>query len=127
MTATATPPEPANPAASDAGPIDVKTIRETLDQVRALMNGPFPRYSKLEELDRLLRGHISLLLPAVEAALADLRPTSVEARGRRELIDTTRTQVQRDLGPGLSSACVQVTLLGRSCRALLRYVPEAGQ
>lgn len=115
-------PEPPEPAPA-ADPIDVATIRATVE--RALAHGPMPCREDLAEAEELLRGHIQLLLPIAEAAVDQLWRGGVEWYGKRSWLDIARDRVGRGLGSGVS-AHTHVRLLAHDCRALLRYA-EAGR
>lgn len=118
--ATVTPPEPVGPA-----PVDVTTIRATVD--RALEQGPLPAREVLVELEQLLRGHIQLMLPIAEAAVEQLDRGSVEWYEQRTWLDVARDRAGWGLGIGLTTAHTHVRLLAHDTRALLRYVEDAAR
>lgn len=109
MPTTAKPPESADEAPATALPVDADTIRATV--VRALEQGPVPRYDDLVGLEGLLRGHLQLLLPEAEKADA--------ASG---LLTTVRAHLADGMGAGLVSARIHVRQLAHDTRALLGWV-----
>ena len=127
MPATASRPEqePADQGTADALPVDVDTIRATVD--RALTHGPVPRYQDLQDLEQLLRGHMQLLLPLAETAVDTLWHGSVDWYTERATLDIARSQLNEGLGSGLVSAHGHVRQLAYSCRTLLRYAEAGGK
>lgn len=111
MPATASRPEPGETPA-DAPPVDVDTIRTTVE--RALVQGPVPRYATLEELEGLLRGHLQLLLPYAQRAGAGAA-----------FLEGVRQHLADGMGHGLMSARIHVRQLAHDTRALLAYAPGA--
>ncbi len=92
-----TSPEPAPADAGADDPIDVATIRTTVE--RALTQGPLPRREDLVEAELLLRGHIQLLLPIAESKVEALAVGTVEYVGQRQALNIARYRVGRGLGP----------------------------
>ncbi|EST35767.1 hypothetical protein N566_17315 [Streptomycetaceae bacterium MP113-05] len=125
MPATATPPESPGPAPVDELPVDVATIRATVD--RALEQGTLPAREDLVELEGLLRGHIQLLLPVAEAAVEQLAPGTVEYVGQRQVLNIAAYRTGRPLAHNRATAHTHVRLLAHDARALLAYAPGASR
>ncbi|WP_435604419.1 DUF6415 family natural product biosynthesis protein [Streptomyces sp. bgisy130] len=99
-------------------PIDVATIRASIARAQTLRRES-PELDELVELEALLRGHIEVLLPEVQAAYDRLWRGSVGwSRGAGRL-SGVRFQVRQGLGEGVVSAHVQVNQLARDCQWLL--------
>lgn len=108
-------------AAADSAAIDVDRIALTLD--RALAHRlVLPPYEELADLEQLLRGHIQLLVPIVQAD-TDRMPRGIPAWEQRQAtLDVVPHLLGHGLGEGLmSAASVHVHELGRCCRFLLDY------
>ncbi|WP_405838923.1 DUF6415 family natural product biosynthesis protein [Streptomyces platensis] len=99
-------------------PIDVATIQTSIARAQTLRRES-PELDELVELEALLRGHIEVLLPEVQAAYDRLWRGSVGwSRGVGRL-SGVRFQVRQGLGEGVLSAHVQVNQLARDCQWLL--------
>ncbi|MDT0381453.1 DUF6415 family natural product biosynthesis protein [Streptomyces sp. DSM 42041] len=125
MTATKDPirHNPTSPV--DGLPVDVGTIRTTVD--RALQQGPAPERDDLVLLEQLLRGHIQLLLPLGEQAVEQLDRRTVEYVGQRQALNIARYRVGKRLCYDRATAHTHVRLLAQDCRGLLRYATGGGQ
>lgn len=97
--------------------IDVDEINRTIRD--ALADTPPRRYEELTELEELLRGHIQLLLPAAEAAVAELWRGSVQWYDGSTRLSNIRRHLEQGLGDGLRSAQRHVAHLAHSCTWLL--------
>ncbi|MER5969223.1 DUF6415 family natural product biosynthesis protein [Streptomyces sp. NPDC002055] len=100
------------------GPIDEATIQDTIVRSLRTASGRIDM-AELVRLDELLRGHIALLFPGVEASTDRLWRGSVAWYQRRAGLDRIRRQVAEGLGEGPLSAHIQVTALARDCQWLL--------
>ncbi|MEC4019404.1 DUF6415 family natural product biosynthesis protein [Streptomyces sp. H27-D2] len=107
---------------ADLEPVDRDTIQKTIGRGLTERSAPL-RYEELAELEQLLRGHIHLLLPAVEAKVDRMWHGGREWYGHRARLDGIRRQVEQGLGVGLISAQLQVHQLARDCRWLLEKSP----
>jgi len=94
-------------------------INEAIVATRVL-----PTIDRCQQLDHLLRQHISVLMPVVQAQADGLSHGDTAWYGRQRLLDHTTTLLTEDLGSGLVSAARHVQELARHCAGLARY---AGQ
>ncbi|MGW0823560.1 DUF6415 family natural product biosynthesis protein [Streptomyces sp. NPDC002845] len=112
-------------AGIEALPIDVATMRAAVDRV--LARGAEPLSDEdLETLRRQLRGHIQLLIPAVERAAVRL-PRGHRARDRA-LCCVGEARVRLRLGRG-DTLFVRVSVvhrLARSVRTLCGHLEHLG-
>lgn len=105
-------PDPARPS------VDVATVQRTIDQGRGLRDLPLTMES-LADLERLLRGHITLLLPQAHAATERLPHDSAARHVYISRTEAIERQAEQGLGEGTLSAHVQVAQLARDCQWLL--------
>ncbi|MFF0624175.1 DUF6415 family natural product biosynthesis protein [Streptomyces sp. NPDC004296] len=103
---------------SAAVPGDEDTIRSTLVRAQDLRDTS-PCTDELAELDRLLRGHIAILLPEAQAATDKLWRGSMEWSRRTGRLSEIRFRSEQGLGASRLSALVQINLLARDCEWLL--------
>ncbi|MEC4017670.1 DUF6415 family natural product biosynthesis protein [Streptomyces sp. H27-D2] len=102
--------------------LDRDTIQKSIGHGLAERSAPL-RIEELAQLEQLLRGHIHLLLPDVDAKVDRLWHGGTEWYRRRARLDGIRRQVDQGLGPGLLSAQLQIHQLARDCRWLLSETP----
>ncbi|MEC4014781.1 DUF6415 family natural product biosynthesis protein [Streptomyces sp. H27-D2] len=115
----------ASPGAETNGdPVDRDTVKKTISHGLTERSAPL-RIEELAGLEQLLRGHIHLLLPEVEAKVDRMRHGGREWYAHRARLDGIRRQVDQGLGAGLLSAQRQVRQLARDCRWLLEQHPDA--
>ncbi|MEC4016198.1 DUF6415 family natural product biosynthesis protein [Streptomyces sp. H27-D2] len=103
--------------------IDRDTMQKTISHGLTERSTPL-RFEELTELEQLLRGHIHLLLPGVEAKVDRLWHGGREWYRHRAHLDGIRYQADQGLGAGLLSAQLQVRQLARDCRWLLEQHPD---
>jgi hypothetical protein len=103
-------PEAAN------GPLDVKGMRAAAEDL--LGEDTLPRWDDLQEKAVLLRGHLMVLVPAVEDLAAQQPKDDVPAHVARIGLDEARRRMDEIEGIGLASEFKRVQRLARSVRAL---------
>ncbi|TJZ55626.1 hypothetical protein FCH28_09820 [Streptomyces piniterrae] len=107
---------PTAPAAED--PIDVGTIEATI--AAALRSGTSSMHAgEIVDLERMLRGHIALLLPSARQAAERLWRGGIDWHRRTARLDGIERQTRQGLGDSTFSGLVQVQLLARDCLWLL--------
>ncbi|SHL76385.1 DUF6415 family natural product biosynthesis protein [Streptomyces yunnanensis] len=99
-------------------PIDVETMRRTIDRALALRSTPL-ELEELEDLTLLLRGHINLLLPSAQAATDKLWPGSIEWCCGMGRLSTVRFHCEQTIEASMLTAPVQVSRLAHDCQWLL--------
>ncbi|MEC4018074.1 DUF6415 family natural product biosynthesis protein [Streptomyces sp. H27-D2] len=107
-----------------AGRHDRDAIQKTISHSLTERSAPL-RCEELAELEQLLRDHIHLLLPEVEAKVDRMWHGGREWYRHRARLGGIRRQVGHGLGAGLFSAQRQVHQLARDCRWLLEQHPDA--
>ncbi|MGP3951187.1 DUF6415 family natural product biosynthesis protein [Streptomyces sp. 7N604] len=110
-------------AATTTDCIDVDSIALTIDQALTRRR-VLPPYQELVDLERLLRGHLQLLMPIVQKDTDALDRGTPEWYQQQTCLDHTRQALAQGLGEGLQSAASHVEDLGRMCRILLNYQQE---
>jgi hypothetical protein len=116
---------PAPEQQTDARPVDMTTITETIQ--RALRPGPLPPYEELVALEQALLLIITELWAAVDKA-ERREPEAPGHERRRASLTAIRYQTAVGLGNGLVSAHTQVCALARDCRWLLTlHTTETGR
>ncbi|MFB6567376.1 DUF6415 family natural product biosynthesis protein [Streptomyces noursei] len=105
-------------------PIDVMTMRRTIDRALDLRSTPLEPHD-LEDLALLLRGHINLLLPDVQAATDKLWPGNIEWSRSMGRLCTIRFHCEQSIEASMLPA--HVTRLARDCGWLLERHVEAAR
>ncbi|QHC23159.1 DUF6415 family natural product biosynthesis protein [Streptomyces sp. GS7] len=107
-----------NSRAAEGIPVDVETMRRTIDRALVLRSKPLVR-TELEELEGLLRGHIEVILPDAVQRTERLWRGSREWYLDRSTLGTVANNVRLGLGDEPMGNYVHVTRLARDCGWLL--------
>ncbi|WP_432093574.1 DUF6415 family natural product biosynthesis protein [Streptomyces sp. bgisy100] len=98
--------------------IDGAAVHDAIDRALRTSTGRIDT-DELTDLEVLLRGHITSLLPAAEAVTDRLWRGSLAWYTRRARLDGIRRQAEQGLGDGPLAAHIQVTALAHDCQWLL--------
>ncbi|MET8681436.1 DUF6415 family natural product biosynthesis protein [Streptomyces sp. NPDC004647] len=107
-------------ASENAALVDADVIGRTVERALA-RRAALPPFQELLDLEEILRGHIELLAPIVEAQAARMNRGNTAWYQRRSSLDRARRALSDSMGAGLQSADIHIRELGRVCRSLLDY------
>jgi hypothetical protein len=101
----------------------VTTPTPTTDMRRVIaegltVSGLLPPYTRLTELNRLLRTELERLITETQAQADAMDLGTPEADSLHRTLRTARNTLADDLGPGLRSAALHVHALARHCEWL---------
>ncbi|MGW1063351.1 DUF6415 family natural product biosynthesis protein [Streptomyces aureus] len=105
----------------EALPLDLETMRGTARRLLA-EDAELPTAGELETLTLTLRGHMMLLVPAVEDAARPLPEADVPRACALACVGEARMRLGMEPGPTLPAAVAHAQRLGRSVNALCDHV-----
>lgn len=108
-------------AGPGALPLDLETMRNTARRLLA-EDAELPTSEELETLTLTLRGHMMLLVPAVEDAARPLPEDDVPRACALACVGEARMRLGMEPGPTLPAAVAHAQRLGRSVNALCDHV-----
>ncbi|MEV8036736.1 DUF6415 family natural product biosynthesis protein [Streptomyces sp. NPDC086182] len=116
----------AAPAAAELTdtPPDVATMRATVR--RLLSESAPPDIDELELLTELLRGHIGVLIPDVQAVAARMPKDDIPRYCALACIGEAHRKLTIEPGPGLSNRLAHARLLARVVNALVDHHENLG-
>ncbi|WP_405591250.1 DUF6415 family natural product biosynthesis protein [Streptomyces sp. NBC_01092] len=117
MTEVTAPPPPV----AEALPLDLETMRETARRLLA-PDAELPTTEELETLTLLLRGHMMLLIPAVEDAARPLPEDDVPRACALACVGEARMRLGLEPGRTLPAGIAHAQRLSRSVNALCDHV-----
>ncbi|WP_228120543.1 DUF6415 family natural product biosynthesis protein [Streptomyces fagopyri] len=104
--------------------MDVETMRAT---VRRLLSASAPpEAAELETLTQLLRGHIAVLIPEVQAAADAMPEDDIPRYCALACIGEAHRKVGIDAGPGLPNQLAHARRLARVVNALVDHHESLG-
>ncbi|MFU0241648.1 DUF6415 family natural product biosynthesis protein [Streptomyces scabiei] len=119
------PAHPNDTTATPLPPIDVPTMRASAR--RLLVEGePRPDAEELETLTLMLRGHIMVAIPEVEAAASKLAEDDIPRACALACIGEARMRLSSEVGPSPRAEFADVQLLARSVNALCDHYENLG-
>ncbi|MCX4608881.1 MULTISPECIES: DUF6415 family natural product biosynthesis protein [Streptomyces] len=109
----------------EALPLDVETMRETARRLLA-EDAELPTAGELETLTLTLRGHMMLLVPAVEDAARPLPEDDIPRACALACVGEARMRLGLEPGRSLPQAVADALRLARSVNALVDHVVNLG-
>ncbi|MGW2781055.1 DUF6415 family natural product biosynthesis protein [Streptomyces populi] len=106
-------------------PPDVTTMRATVS--RLLSAGAPPEAGELETLTLLLRGHIEVLIPDVQAVADRMPENDIPRYCALACIGEARRKLTIEPGPGLSNQLAHARRLARVVNALCDHHENLGR
>ncbi|MFE3854600.1 DUF6415 family natural product biosynthesis protein [Streptomyces griseorubiginosus] len=115
-------------AAEATEPLDIETMRETIDLLLdpdAAPDALPPVGDELETLTATVRGHIELLIPEVEAVAERIPPTSVIARHAvLTCVWEARSRLEAEPSPRFGGPAGHARRLARALNALCNHYED---
>jgi len=111
------PPTPAATTGHDPRPADVAVMRETARRLLSIGEVP-PLVEDVAELSAMLRGHVELLVPEIEALLPGFPVGDVPAAIARVGAEEASRRLNAPQGPGTDAAYRQAKKLAMSVFSL---------
>lgn len=104
--------------ASDTHPVDVVTMRATICRLLPPDESPAPEGAELEALTLLLRGHLELLIPEVEAAASRMPSNDIPRYCALACLGEARQRLRESPSPVPGGAIAHARRLARALHAV---------
>ncbi|MFI9723870.1 DUF6415 family natural product biosynthesis protein [Streptomyces sp. NPDC052396] len=108
----------------DTHPLDLVTIRATVDRALQVRRSSIPPHKEIFELASTLRGHLAVMVDEVEARRDALTSRTYDWHQWNTLSDRARTDLKRSAGDGLVSALEHMQEIARTCEHIVNLLSE---